>query len=220
MEAKPPPRGSWAPPWIVPGKQEELSSSVWDRAGHVTVGRRREAGAWAGKWMWEVGNLHEAGGRIVLGPRAERGQWDYLIPNPTRCRNPLLNILDQWSANLCLGFSKIFLADTDLQHSDPSPREDLAALLWGMGLADTLWLSMSSGSASTFQLAISSQWLSKVVVLRPDRFCQMRDASNGNPCLASLSQPGRDLDQTASQSEGCPPSLSSALFPFPRVILQ
>lgn len=84
--------------------------------------------------------------------QAEGDQWDHLVPNPTWWRNPLLKIPDQWPANPCLESSEIFLAHPELQHSDLSPRKDLASQLQEMWLAENLQLLVPSGSVSSLEL--------------------------------------------------------------------
>ena len=69
----------------------------------------------------------------------------------TRELHPLLRILDQWSTNLCLETSKIFLADAVAALGSMS-RMDTATQLQGMRLADNLQLLVPSESALAFEL--------------------------------------------------------------------
>lgn len=147
---------------------QEEGTNPTSRMEHSIRNARRETEAWARWNEWEKHNTQIA--CIKARWRSHRAQElkgasDHLIPNPTWFRNLLLENHDQWSANLCLQFSEIFLAGEELQHSDPFPRKDLATQLQGTWLADNLQLLVPSGSASAFQSSLGPrEWLSKVVV--------------------------------------------------------
>ena len=150
------------PQWKVPGERRNSDPTCRSEQGmkwSVQEGKQRPE--WDG--MHVRNGIHGLPGsnlakRWSQGRRAERegpmGSSDHPFLNPTWYRNPLLKIPDQWLANLCLEFSKIFLADTELLHSDPSPGKDLATQLQGMWLAEHLQLLVPSGSASAFELRL------------------------------------------------------------------
>lgn len=99
------------------------------------------------------------------------------------------------SANHCLEFSKILLADTGMPALRSLSRRGLSNPTQGMWLADNLQLLVLSGSASTFELSLL--WQSPANGWARQQFKGLTTSDQhgtprtGNLCVGAPHRPGR-----------------------------
>lgn len=129
------------------------------------------------------------------------------------------------SANHCLEFSKILLADTEMPALRSLSRRGLSNPTQGMWLADNLQLLVLSGSASTFEL----RWVFSGS-LQP--MAEQGSSLKAWPLLTNMGLLEwaisvlalhiglADLVQSASKSECSPANLAFSPFPSPGVTPQ